>query len=80
MRFIPDYRVSYKGNFYECDDEIEIDPLDAEEMRKHGEVVEESTPSHKEPEEKDVLTADKPKRVRRRKSDDEPGEDETPNE
>lgn len=47
MRFIPDYRVCYKGTFYECDEEFEIDPADADEMREHGEIVEESTP--KEP-------------------------------
>lgn len=44
MRFIPDYRVCYKGTFYECDEEFEIDPADADEMREHGEIAEESAP------------------------------------
>lgn len=65
MRFIPNYRVCYKGVFYECDDEFEIDPEDAEEMSEHGEVVDEPTPPAEE----------KPRRGRpRRAENDESGE------
>lgn len=49
MRFIPDYRVCYKGVFYECDEEFDIHPADAEEMSEHGEVVDEPTPPVEEP-------------------------------
>lgn len=66
MRFIPDYRVCYKGEFYECGEEFNIDQADAEEMREHGEIVEESPPA-----------VEKPRRGGRRKADDEPGADET---
>lgn len=72
MRFIPDYRVCYKGRFYECDEEFDIDPADAEEMIEHGEVVDEPTPPTEEPAE------GKPRRGRPRRADnDKPGEDET---
>ena len=68
MRFIPDYRVCYKGVFYECDEEFDIDPADAEEMSEHGEVVDEPTPPAEEPAE------EKPRRGRPRRADnDEPG-------
>lgn len=67
MKFIPDYRVSYKGCFYETDEAFEIDPEDAEEMSRHGEVVDEPAPSIEGSEEK-------PRRGRRKKND-EPGED-----
>lgn len=85
MRFIPDYRVCYKGEFYECDEEFEIDPADADEMREHGEIVEESSPpaepeepepEEPEPEESEEMIVEKPRRGRRRKND-EPGADET---
>lgn len=77
MRFIPDYRVCYKGTFYECDEEFDIDPADADEMSKHGKIVEESTPPDEPAElaEPDKLLEEKPKRGRRRKND-EPGTDE----
>lgn len=72
MRFIPDYRVCYKGVFYECDEGFDIDPADAEEMSEHGEVVEEPTLPAEEPEE------EKPRRGRPRRADnDKPGKDET---
>lgn len=74
MRFIPDYRVFYKGVFYECGEEFEIDPADEEEMSEHGEVLGEPTP----PKEEEPVE-DKPNRGRRRKND-EPGEDEAPDE
>lgn len=45
MRFIPDYRVCYKGDFYEADEEMEIDPMDANEMSQHGEVLDDFTPN-----------------------------------
>lgn len=81
MRFIPDYRVCYKGEFYECDEEFDIDPADAEEMSEHGEIVEEPTPPQEEPVEKpepplEEPEEEKPRRGRRRKND-EPGADET---
>lgn len=70
MRFIPDYRVCYKGVFYECDEEFDIDPTDADEMSEHGEVVDEPTPPAEEPAE------GKTRRGRpRRTSNDQPGED-----
>lgn len=71
MRFIPDYRVCYNGTFYECDEEFDIDPSDADEMRQHGEIVEESA----EPDEPAGLSEpdepqeEKPKRGRRPKND-----------
>lgn len=70
MRFIPDYRVCYKGEFHECDEEFEIDPADADEMRQHGEVVEESTPPDEQEEaEPEKASEGKPRRGRRRKND-----------
>lgn len=80
MRFIPDYRVCYKGRFYECDEEFDIDEKDAEEMSKHGEIVEDPTPPApadnleiKEPEKPEE---EKPRRGRPRRADnDESGED-----
>lgn len=70
MRFIPDYRVCYKGAFHECDEEFEIDPADAEEMREHGEVLEESAPPEEQEEtEPEKPEEDKPKRGRRPKND-----------
>lgn len=72
MRFIPDYRVCYKGVFYECDEEFDIDSADAEEMSEHGEVVEEPAPPAEEPDE------EKPRRGRPRRADnDQSGKDET---
>lgn len=81
MRFIPDYRVCYKGDFYECDEEFDIDPADAEEMSEHGEIVEEPTPPPEKPVEKtepplEAPEEEKPRRGRRKKND-EPGADET---
>lgn len=65
MRFIPDYRVCYKGVFYECDEEFAIDPADAEEMIEHGEVVDEPTPPVEEPsEETEEPAEEKPRRGR----------------
>lgn len=77
MRFIPDYRVCYKGEFYECDEEFDIDPADADEMSEHGEIVEESAPPAEPKEPKlEEMNDEKPRRGRRRKND-EPGADET---
>lgn len=66
MRFIPDYRVCYKGEFYECGEELEIDPADAEEMSEHGEVMEATMPpvSHEPPERPDEPVEEKPRRGR----------------
>lgn len=44
MKFIPAYRVSYNGNFYEAGKPFEIDSKDAAEMAKHGKVVEDFVP------------------------------------
>lgn len=41
MRFIPKYRVGYNGKFYEAGAEFTIRAADAEEMKKHGAVLEE---------------------------------------
>lgn len=71
MRFIPDYRVCYKGRFYECDEEFDIESADVEEMSEHGEVLEESKPPTEESVEP---IEEKPRRGRRRKADDELGE------
>lgn len=61
MRFIPDYRVCYKGRFYEADEEFDIDPADELEMSQHGEILEESEFSAEEPE---ASVEDKPRRGR----------------
>lgn len=71
MRFIPDYRVCYKGRFFEADEEFEIDPADESEMRVHGEVVEDPTPSlvkESTPTE-ETVPVEKPKRGRPRRAD-----------
>lgn len=44
MRFIPKYRVCYKGTFYKAGQEFRIEPKDENEMKKHGRVVDNSTP------------------------------------
>ena len=44
MRCIPKYRVGYNGEFYEAGREFKIDPKDADEMRKHGTVLDGPTP------------------------------------
>lgn len=69
MRFIPDYRVCYKGRFYECDEEFDIDASDAEEMSEHGEVVEDPTPPAPS-EEPEAPVEEKPRRGRPVKKED----------
>lgn len=49
MRFVPDYCVSYRGAFHYAGCAFEIDPKDAEEMSRHGTVMQEVRPV--EPEE-----------------------------
>lgn len=44
MRFIPKYRVCYKGTFYKAGQEFRIEPKDETEMKQHGRVVDDSTP------------------------------------
>ena len=44
MRFIPKYRVCYKGTFYKAGQEFRIEPKDETEMKRHGRVVDDSTP------------------------------------
>ena len=48
MRCIPKYRIGYNGQFYEAGTEFRIDPKDAKEMRKHGTVLDDPTPSSAE--------------------------------
>lgn len=44
MRFIPKYRVCYKGTFYKAGQEFRIEPKDENEMKQHGRVVDGPTP------------------------------------
>ena len=44
MRFIPKYRVSYQGNFYEAGQVFDIDAKDEAEMKRHGTVLGDPTP------------------------------------
>lgn len=39
MKFIPNYRVCYNGEWYEADEEFEINDSDVDEMKCHGEVI-----------------------------------------
>lgn len=57
MKCIPNYRVGYNGEFYEAGQPFEINSKDAVEMRKHGKVLDDSTPPSAE--------AKKPGRPRR---------------
>ena len=56
MRFIPKYRVCYKGTFYKAGQEFRIEPKDETEMKQHGRVVDDSTPP-------EVKRAGRPRRV-----------------
>lgn len=77
MKFIPNYRVCYNGEFHEALKEFEIDPADAEEMKEHGKVVEQAKEDRKDeqPEENEVEESEsteeteeeQPKRGRPRK-------------
>ena len=49
MRFIPKYRVCYKGTFYKAGQEFRIEPKDETEMKQHGRVVDDPTPPPAEP-------------------------------
>lgn len=51
MKFIPNYRVCYNGQFHEALKEFDIDSADAEEMKEHGKIVEQA----KEGREDDLL-------------------------
>lgn len=42
MRFTPRYMVSYKGSFYTAGNPFDIDSADAEEMSKHGVLMQDS--------------------------------------
>ena len=44
MRFIPKYRVCYKGTFYKAGQEFRIEPKDENEMKQHGRVVDDPAP------------------------------------
>lgn len=39
MKFIPRYTVSYRGRWHDAGRAFDIDAADADEMKKHGEVV-----------------------------------------
>lgn len=39
MKCIPRYTVSYRGRWHDAGRAFDIDPADAEEMKKHGEVT-----------------------------------------
>lgn len=41
MRFIPNYCVSYHGEFHSAGRPFEIDQSDAQEMSKHGSIIQE---------------------------------------
>lgn len=56
MKLIPNYRVCYKGVFYNAFAAFEIDPSDLEEMSSHGKVVDEAAP--------DPINGEKPRRGR----------------
>lgn len=47
MRFIPNYRVIYGGLAHEAGREFSIDAKDADEMKRHGTVLDEPTPPRK---------------------------------
>lgn len=68
MRFIPKYRVCYKGTFYKAGQEFRIEPKDETEMKQHGRVVDDSTPP-------EVKRPGRPRRVKHGQS----GEAETKN-
>lgn len=42
MRFVPNYCVSYHGVFHNAGCAFEIDREDAEEMSKHGAIIQEA--------------------------------------
>ena len=44
MRFIPKYRVCYKGTFYKAGQEFRIGPKDENEVKQHGRVVDDPAP------------------------------------
>lgn len=55
VRFVPAYGVFYHGSFHPGGEAFEIEEHDAEEMRKHGEVM--------MPEQNDPPKRGRPKRV-----------------
>ncbi len=44
MRCIPKYRVCYNGKFYSSGEAFNIDAKDADEMKQHGRLVDNSMP------------------------------------
>lgn len=44
MKCIPKYTVSYRGRWHDAGRAFDIDAADANEMKKHGEVVAEPVP------------------------------------
>lgn len=44
MKFIPNYRVCYGGQFYEAGAQVSIKADDADMMKRHGTVLDEPTP------------------------------------
>lgn len=49
MRFVPNYCVSYHGEFHNAGCAFEIDREDAEEMSRHGTVAEDAPADVKDP-------------------------------
>lgn len=45
MRLVPEYRVGYNGKFYEAGQPFHIDDNDIEEMKQHGTLLKERTPT-----------------------------------
>lgn len=49
MRFKPKHTVSYHGSYYEAGRTFEIDPADAEEMQKYGDIEPPQEPEDEPP-------------------------------
>lgn len=47
MKLVPAHRISYKGTFYRVGDIIEVDDVDADEMRQYGKIIFEDFAEHK---------------------------------
>ena len=45
MRLVSAYRVGYKGKFYEAGHPFHIDDEDIEEMKQHGTLLKDRTPT-----------------------------------
>lgn len=47
MRLIPSYRIKYNDKFYEAGQAVEIRDDDAEELKRHGKIVEDKSKSQR---------------------------------